>query len=52
MMVFKNENFGPIVPIMIFQNDDEVAKMANNTEYGLAAYFFYNKSKKNLVFNR
>ena len=46
MMVFKNENFGPIVPIMIFQNDDEVIKMANNTEYGLAAYFFTTNPKR------
>jgi len=40
MLVFKNENFSPIVPILIFENDKEAVEMANNTEYGLASYFF------------
>ena len=40
MLVFKNENFSPIVPILIFENDKEVVEIANNTEYGLASYFF------------
>ena len=40
MLVFKNENFSPIVPILIFENDKEVVEMANNTDYGLASYFF------------
>ena len=29
MLVFKNENFSPIVPILIFENDKEVVEMAN-----------------------
>ena len=40
MKVFKEENFGPIVPIINFTSIDEVIDLANNTEYGLAAYFY------------
>ncbi|MBD74487.1 MAG: succinate-semialdehyde dehydrogenase (NADP(+)) [Rickettsiales bacterium] len=47
MKVFKEENFGPIVPIINFTSIDEVIDLANNTEYGLAAYFF-TKNSKNL----
>ena len=47
MKVFREENFGPIVPIINFTSIDEVIDLANNTEYGLAAYFF-TKNSKNL----
>lgn len=40
MHFFKEEIFGPIAPIYKFENDKEVIEMANNTDYGLAAYFF------------
>ena len=40
MHFFKEEIFGPISPIYKFENDKEVIEMANNTDYGLAAYFF------------
>ena len=40
MDFFKEEIFGPIAPIYKFENDEEVIEMANNTDYGLAAYFF------------
>ena len=40
MNFFKEEIFGPIAPIYKFENDKEVIEMANNTDYGLAAYFF------------
>jgi len=40
MDFFKEEIFGPIAPIYKFENDEDVIKMANNTDYGLAAYFF------------
>lgn len=46
MKIFKSENFGPVIPIIFFNDDDEVIKLANNTEYGLAAYFFTNNSKR------
>lgn len=46
MLVFKCENFGPVVPILIFDKDKEVIEMANNTEYGLASYFFTSSPKR------
>ncbi|MGL6312805.1 NAD-dependent succinate-semialdehyde dehydrogenase [Vibrio sp. WXL103] len=40
MPVARNEIFGPVSPIIAFNDDDEVIAMANDTEYGLAAYFY------------
>jgi succinate-semialdehyde dehydrogenase / glutarate-semialdehyde dehydrogenase len=40
MLVMHEETFGPVLPIMEFETDDEAIKMANDTPYGLAAYFF------------
>ena len=38
----QEESFGPIAPIISFDSIEEVLKMANNTEYGLAAYLYTN----------
>ena len=46
MKVFQNENFGPIIPVISFQNDDEAVKISNDTNYGLAAYFYTKDSKR------
>ncbi len=40
MKVAKEETFGPLAPIFRFDNDDEVIQWANDTEFGLAAYFY------------
>lgn len=40
MRLSKEEIFGPVSPIFLFDTDDEAIQMANDTEYGLAAYFF------------
>jgi succinate-semialdehyde dehydrogenase/glutarate-semialdehyde dehydrogenase len=40
MPIAANEIFGPVSPIIAFENEDEVLAMANATEYGLAAYFY------------
>lgn len=40
MKVFQEEIFGPITPVFKFSTDAEVVQMANDTEYGLAAYFY------------
>ena len=32
--------FGPAMPVFRFKYDEEAVKLANDTEYGLAAYFF------------
>jgi succinate-semialdehyde dehydrogenase/glutarate-semialdehyde dehydrogenase len=36
----RNEIFGPVVPIVTFENQDEAIRMANDTEYGLISYVF------------
>ncbi|MBY0557433.1 MAG: NADP-dependent succinate-semialdehyde dehydrogenase [Burkholderiaceae bacterium] len=40
MLVAREETFGPLAPLFRFHSDDEVLAMANNTEFGLAAYFY------------
>ena len=40
MPIARNEIFGPVSPIIAFDDEDEVIAMANDTEYGLAAYFY------------
>lgn len=40
MQVAKEETFGPLAPLFKFATDDEVVRMANDTEFGLAAYFY------------
>jgi succinate-semialdehyde dehydrogenase/glutarate-semialdehyde dehydrogenase len=40
MYLGREEIFGPIAAVQIFDTDDEVIERANDTEYGLAAYYF------------
>ncbi len=40
MRVAREETFGPLAPLFRFRSDKEVIGMANDTEFGLAAYFF------------
>ncbi len=40
MRVFREEIFGPVAPIIKFSNEQEAINMANDTEFGLAAYFY------------
>ncbi len=40
MKVAKEETFGPLAPLFKFSSDDEVIQFANDTEFGLAAYFY------------
>ena len=40
MEIAQNEIFGPVCPIIGFEDEDDVISQANDTEYGLAAYFY------------
>ncbi len=39
-MLFTEEIFGPVVPLFRFNSESEVLSQANDTNYGLAAYFY------------
>jgi succinate-semialdehyde dehydrogenase/glutarate-semialdehyde dehydrogenase len=40
MLITYEETFGPVAPIIPFESDDEVVELANNSQYGLASYFY------------
>ncbi|RKR04380.1 succinate semialdehyde dehydrogenase [Kushneria sinocarnis] len=46
MRVFREENFSPVAGVCLFDDDDEVIRSANDTEYGLAAYVYSNDVRR------
>jgi succinate-semialdehyde dehydrogenase/glutarate-semialdehyde dehydrogenase len=40
MLVMREETFGPLLPIMPFDSDDDAIRLANDSEFGLAASIF------------
>ena len=42
MAIFTEETFGPVAPLFRFSTEEEAVALANDTPYGLAAYFFSN----------
>lgn len=40
MLCAREETFGPVAPVFRFQTEEEVLRLANDTEFGLAAYFY------------
>jgi succinate-semialdehyde dehydrogenase/glutarate-semialdehyde dehydrogenase len=40
MQIAREETFGPVAPLFRFRSEEEVIAMANDTEFGLAAYFY------------
>jgi succinate-semialdehyde dehydrogenase/glutarate-semialdehyde dehydrogenase len=40
MRVFREEIFGPVAPVFKFKTEDEAIQVANDTEFGLACYFY------------
>ena len=40
MLVYREETFGPVAPIIRYEDEELLLKMANDTDYGLAAYVY------------
>jgi succinate-semialdehyde dehydrogenase/glutarate-semialdehyde dehydrogenase len=40
MLVAREETFGPVAPVFRFKTEQEAIRMANDTEFGLASYFY------------
>ncbi len=40
MLIYREETFGPVAPIIAYDLEDDVIEMANDTTYGLAAYVY------------
>jgi len=40
MRVAREETFGPVAPLFRFHTEEEAVRMANDTEFGLASYFY------------
>lgn len=46
MLVAKEETFGPLAPVFKFDTEEDVVAQANDTEFGLAGYFFSNNLRQ------
>ena len=40
VLIFREETFGPVAPLFRFSTEEEAIVMANDTEFGLASYFY------------
>jgi succinate-semialdehyde dehydrogenase/glutarate-semialdehyde dehydrogenase len=46
MLVAREETFGPVAPLFRFEREEDAVKMANDTEFGLAAYFYTENARR------
>ncbi|MFW2366364.1 MAG: NAD-dependent succinate-semialdehyde dehydrogenase [Desulforhopalus sp.] len=46
MSIYREETFGPVAPVIPYDNEDDLLAMANDTNYGLAAYVYTRDLKK------
>ena len=46
MLIAREETFGPLAPVIKFDTDADAVRMANDTEFGLAAYFYAQNLKR------
>jgi succinate-semialdehyde dehydrogenase / glutarate-semialdehyde dehydrogenase len=42
MLIYREETFGPVAPVIVFDDAAEVVALANDTDYGLASYVYTN----------
>ncbi|HWL28684.1 MAG TPA: aldehyde dehydrogenase family protein, partial [Burkholderiaceae bacterium] len=40
MLCMREETFGPVAPVVRFRDEADVVRLANDTEFGLASYFY------------
>ncbi len=52
MKLMQEETFGPVLPIISFSNDDEAVRLANDSEFGLAASIFTKNRRRGEVIAR
>lgn len=52
MRVYKEEIFGPIMPVISFDDGDDIVSLANDTCYGLAAYIYTHDLKTAMNMSR
>ena len=46
MVLAREETFGPVAPLFKFETEDDVIRLANSTEFGLASYFYASDLKR------
>ena len=49
MRIYREETFGPVAPIIVYDDRDNLLAMANDTTYGLAAYVYTKDLRKALI---
>ena len=42
MAIYREETFGPVAPVIAYEDEEELLRLANDTNYGLAAYVYTN----------
>ncbi len=48
MLIYREETFGPVAPIITYEDEDELLTRANDTNYGLAAYIYTSSLSKSM----
>jgi succinate-semialdehyde dehydrogenase/glutarate-semialdehyde dehydrogenase len=49
--ILREEIFGPVAPVVVFDTEDEAVRLANDTEYGLVAYVYTGDLQRGLRFS-